>query len=212
MPVLSSIGRALRRALALVILGLFRARRVVAAVAAVAIVAYVAMLAAAPSRLPDALRPSPGGGAQASAARSARGTAPTQGGPSSGPTTAGSPERAIQQVIARADIEQAQAIATGDPSIMRDTASDAYFQLSVAGNQALVQGGVKRIQLLNIPWGPVPVTGDLATAVAVETWNTEYADGRTEQNSDRNVYGLLRENGVWRIHSDEHPDAVAAAQ
>jgi ketosteroid isomerase-like protein len=211
MSLLSSIGRALRRAVALVLLGLFRARRVLVAVAAVAVVAYATMLVAAPSRLPDALRPRPGG-TPASAVQSARGASPAQGGAASGPTTAGSPEREIQQVIARADLEQAQAIATGDPSIMRDTASDAYFQLSVAGNQALVQGGVKRIQLLNITWGPITVSGDIATAVAVETWNTEYADGRTEQSSDRNVYGLLRENGVWRIHSDEHPDAVAAAQ
>jgi len=93
----------------------------------------------------------------------------------------------------------------------RDTATDGYYQESVAGNQSLLEGGVRRITPVRIEWGPITVSGDTATAVTYETWATELADGTTEQSRDLNVFitfvvagGVLLSGIAWIV------DKVAA--
>src|SRR4051812_45372589 len=192
-----SIGRALRRGLALLGLGAIRGRRVLAPVAgvllvALAVLAYVTS-AGSPAATARATRPAP---ARAPAgAQPPTGTGPAA--PVSGATAApGSAEAAIQQAIQTGDEAQARAIASGDPTVMRGSSTDAYYDQSVRGNQDLVAGGVTGIHLDRIEWGQITVSGDVATATADETWTTEYADGTTEQSRDRNVYGLVRQSGV----------------
>jgi hypothetical protein len=133
-----------------------------------------------------------GSGATAQAAPTAASTDPTQ--------------QAIQQVIQQGDNEQAQALASNDPSVMQDTSTSDFYQTQVSTNQDLVSNGVTDIKLVNIEWGPVSVNGSSATATAWETWTTTYSDGSTEQSRDRNVYTLIQQNGSWVISADDHPD------
>ncbi|HEY3081756.1 MAG TPA: G1 family glutamic endopeptidase [Chloroflexota bacterium] len=124
---------------------------------------------------------------------------------------AGSDEAAVQAVIRRANAEQEQAIAARDPSAMKDTALDAYYQDAARTNQELLDGGIAAIKLLDLEWGPITVTGDTATATTYETWASDYVDGKTDQSRDRNVYTLVRQDGVWKIQADEHPDDESAS-
>jgi len=119
--------------------------------------------------------------------------------------------QAIQQVIQRGDEEQAQAIASNDSTVMKDTSTPDFYQQQVATNQDLVANGVSAIKLVNIEWGPVSVTGTTATATAWETWTTSYSDGTSEQSRDRNVYTLVQDNGTWKVSADDHPDEVQAS-
>jgi hypothetical protein len=116
-------------------------------------------------------------------------------------------QAAIQQVIERANAAQAQAFATGKPSLMADTATSAYYQEMEQTNRALADGGVTRIELIKLEWGPISVSGAAATATTFETWRTTYRDGTTDQSRDRNVYQLVKSGGAWKIAADSHPDS-----
>ncbi|HZQ97324.1 MAG TPA: G1 family glutamic endopeptidase [Chloroflexota bacterium] len=223
MPLVYVLGRALRRGIALGLLGLIRGRRVLVAAACVAVVAYAAYAYVNPAARPvvATARPSPGqarasGGGETAGRGAAANPAPAAtpagaaGTVAANAAASGSAEAAVEQVIERGDAEQAQALASGDPTVMRDTATDAYYQQAVQINQDLAANGVTSIHLDKIEWEQVTVAGDVATAVAYETWTTQYADGSTDQTRDRNVYGLVRENGVWLVASDDHPDEQPA--
>jgi hypothetical protein len=153
-------------------------------------------------------RPSaPAGGAPAP--RQPRPSAPQQPGAPAAPTGAapsGPQETAIAQVIERANAAQAQALTAGDPSPMKDTATDAYYREMAQTNQDLIDSGVTAIQLVKLEWGPVTVTGGSATATTYETWRTTYSDGTSDQSRDQNVYTLTLAGGAWKIQSDDHPD------
>jgi hypothetical protein len=145
--------------------------------------------------------------------------APNGGSPSPSAVAAATPgttvatdplQAAIQQVIQRGDEEQAQAVATKNPSVMADTSTADFSQQQVLTNQDLVSNGVTAIKLVNIEWGPITVNGASATATAWETWTTTYSDGTTEQSRDRNVYTLVQDNGAWKVSADVHPDEAQA--
>jgi len=112
---------------------------------------------------------------------------------------------AIQAVIQQANQEQSQALATGDPSVMSDTATAAYYRQLMQTNQALATAGVTNITLTQLTWGPIQINGTSATATTSETWLTEFSDGTTVQSTDTNMYTLTNQGGVWLIASDSHP-------
>jgi Peptidase A4 family len=112
---------------------------------------------------------------------------------------------AIQQAIKRANDEQVQAIANGDPSVMSDTATPDHYQEMVKTNQDLTSNGVTSINLVKLDFGPVTVNGTTATATTYETWGTSTSDGSTEQSLDTNLYTLVQQNGNWVVQSDTHP-------
>ena len=116
-----------------------------------------------------------------------------------------SPTAAIQRVIQEADQEQAQALATGDPSVMSETATAAYYRQLVQANQALAAQGATSIQLTQLSWGLISVNGPTATATSYETWVTTYTDGTTTESTDTNVYTLVQQGGTWLIQSDQQP-------
>src|SRR5690242_17608070 len=60
---------------------------------------------------------------------------------------------AIQQIIQQANAEQAKALATGDSSVMADTATADHLRELQQANQDLSSSGVTDIQLLRIEWG-----------------------------------------------------------
>ncbi len=141
-----------------------------------------------------------------SAQRAATATAASA--PSATVAPAAADVQAIKTVIQRANEEQARALASHDPTIMRDTATSEYYDELVAIQRQLEAGGVTAIKLVNLEWGPVTVQGTTAQATTYETWQTIFADGSTEQERDRNVYTLVREAGSWKIQADDHPDSA----
>jgi len=116
-------------------------------------------------------------------------------------------EAAIKQLIERANNQQAEAFAKKDPSLMRDTAVDSYFEELRQINQDMAAEGVSAIKLLRIEWGPISVSGDTAQATSFETWRTDYSDGTGDEGRERNDYTLVRDGGAWKIKTDVHPDS-----
>ena len=116
-------------------------------------------------------------------------------------------EQAIQDVIQRGNLAQVQALADRNPSLLGDGSVGAYAQHLVQTNQGLLDSGVDSIELVNVEWGPISISGSSATATTFETWRTSYADGPTEFARDRNVYSLVQgADGAWKLTGDQHPD------
>jgi hypothetical protein len=122
------------------------------------------------------------------------------------------PTVAIQAVIQQANAEQAQALSSGNPSLMSDTATAAYYRQLVQTSQSLAAQGATSLELSQLTWGPVSITGSSATATTTETWITTFSDGTTTESTDTNVYTLVQQNGTWLIGSDQHPAPAASAQ
>ena len=123
------------------------------------------------------------------------------------PATADATAEAVKQVIETADRAQQKAFATGDPSVMRDTATAAYYDELTQINSDLARGGVTGFRLVGIEWGDVTVSGTTAAATAYETWRTTYSDGSQDQRTDRNDYALVLDGGAWKIQADAQPSA-----
>jgi hypothetical protein len=127
--------------------------------------------------------------------------------PANGPTATPADAQAIQQIIQRGDEAQIQALASQDPTPMQDIGTPEYYQEMIANNEDLLDGGVTAVRLDRIEWGPIVVNGNTATASCYETWTTTFADGSVDQSRDLNVYTLVKQNGAWKIQSDDHPNA-----
>jgi hypothetical protein len=115
----------------------------------------------------------------------------------------------VKQVIERANQAQQKAFATGDTTVMRDTATAAYYDELTQTNTDLARSGVIGFSLVRIEWGDVTISGTTAGATAYETWRTTYSDGSQDQRTDRNDYALVLESGAWRIQADVQPSAQA---
>lgn len=109
---------------------------------------------------------------------------------------------AVTAVIEKANQEQQLALAQKDTTVMRDTATAAYYSQLVQTQQAMRQAGVTAIKLVSLIWGAVTVQGTNAQAATTETWQVTYANGNTQQNTDRNVYTLVQQGGAWLIAND----------
>src|SRR5689334_15389110 len=89
-------------------------------------------------------------------------------------------KQAIKQVIQQSNQEQQQAVAAHDPTLMRDTATAAYYSQAAQGVDDLLSAGVREIQLVNLEWGPITLQGTTAAqATTTETWHTTFEDGST---------------------------------
>src|SRR6266852_2616228 len=122
------------------------------------------------------------------------------------------PQAAVQSVIQQSNSEQAQALATGNPALMSDTATAAYYRQLVQINQGLASKGATSIELTNLTWGLITVNGSTTTAATTETWLTTFNDGTTTEFTGSNVYTLVLQSGMWLIESDQQPTASAPGQ
>lgn len=130
---------------------------------------------------------------------------------SSSASTSGAAIAAIKQVIQQSNQEQQQAVAANDPTLMRDTATAAYYRQAAQGLDDLLSAGVTAIKLVNLDWGPITLQGTASAQVTTtETWRTTFVDGSTTQQVDKNVYSMVLENGAWKVQDDQHPDAQQA--
>src|ERR1700687_4497461 len=122
------------------------------------------------------------------------------------------PQVALQAVIQRANSEQVQALASGNPALMSDTATAAYYRQLVQTNQGLAAQGATSIELTQMTWGPVTVNGNTATATSTETWITTFNDGTTAESTGSNIYTLVQQGGAWLIEADQNQPPAASAQ
>jgi hypothetical protein len=106
----------------------------------------------------------------------------------------------------KANQEQQDAFAKGDPTLMQDTATSSYYAQIAQTNTDMKNGGVSAIKLVKLEWGPIVLQGPTsAQATTFETWRTTYADGSTDQGREQNVYTLVQEQGAWKVQTDDHP-------
>ena len=112
---------------------------------------------------------------------------------------------AVKDVITRANQAQAQAYARNDPTLMRATATDSYYQELVQTNQGIQSSGARSIELVSLDWVDVTVSGTTAQASTNETWRTTYTDGSVAESTDRNDYTLVLQSGAWKISADVQP-------
>jgi hypothetical protein len=111
---------------------------------------------------------------------------------------------AIQGVIQRGNQEEVQAVAVNDATVMRDTATTTYYDQLTQNFTDLMSSGATAIQLVNLSWGPITMQGATgAQATTTETWRTTYADGSTLQETDKNVYTLVLQDGAWKVQDDQ---------
>jgi hypothetical protein len=118
---------------------------------------------------------------------------------------------AIQQVIQLSNSEQAQAIASKEPSVMSDTATGSYYRGLQQTYRDLISQGAVSIKLTNLTWGDITASGTAATANTQETWVTTFDDGTTDQSTDPNVYTLVSQDGTWLIQDDRQPTNASPA-
>ena len=112
---------------------------------------------------------------------------------------------AVKDVVARANQAQVQAYARNDPTLMRATATDSYYQELVQTNQGIQSSGARSIELVSLDWVDVTISGSTAQASTNETWRTTYTDGSVAESTDRNDYTLVLQSGAWKISADVQP-------
>lgn len=111
----------------------------------------------------------------------------------------------VQAVVQRANEEQVQALAKSDLSLMRDTATDQYYQELVQLSRSLAAAGVRSVELVELEFAEATVSGSTARVTTYETWRTVYEDFSTIESRDRNEYTLVQVGGTWKIQADDHP-------
>ena len=112
---------------------------------------------------------------------------------------------AVKDVVARANQAQVQAYARNDPTLMRATATDSYYQELLQTNQGIQSSGARSIELVSLDWVDVTISGSTAQATTNETWRTTYTDGSVAESTDRNDYTLVLQSGAWKISADVQP-------
>lgn len=116
--------------------------------------------------------------------------------------------RAVKDAITRANEAQATAFNTGDPSLMRETATSDFYTQLVRINRDMAVAGVTEIRVVSTDFQSVTVDGASAAAVTYETWRSTYADGSSEETTARNDYTLVLDGSTWRIATDDQPSAA----
>lgn len=132
----------------------------------------------------------------------------------SGAATAGtdaSAVAAVRDAVTRSNTAQAKAFASGDDTLMRVAATPSFYDEMVRTNADLRAAGIASIELAGLRFESVAVTGDTATATTVEIWRSTYADGSRIENTDRNVYTLVRQGAAWVVDTDQHPQSAVTA-
>jgi hypothetical protein len=123
-------------------------------------------------------------------------------------TAADQSEAAVKAVIQRANDAQAKAYNTGDNSLMRDTATDSFYQQLLGTNRDLARAGVSKIEIVSTEFQSVSVDGTASKATTLESWRSTYSDGSTDEQTARNDYTLVLISGAWKIDSLAQPTGL----
>lgn len=150
-----------------------------------------------------------GGAGSLSAANPA--ATPTPSNPAASPSATPTPSAqstvaAVEALVQTANDEQQRAFAQNDPTLMRDTATAAYYAQLVQLDAAMRSGGVTDIQMLSLTFDQAATQGNVAQVVTTETWQATFTDGSTSADTSVNNYSLVLVNGAWKIASDTQPN------
>src|SRR6202011_397088 len=126
--------------------------------------------------------------------------------PTAPTSSTGSGSAAVRALIQKANQEQQQAFAQDNPTLMRDTATAAYYAQLVKLDTALRSSGVTAIQLRSATFGQVVLQGNTAQATTTETWQAAYANGSRAAETSVNNYNLVLIGSAWKISSDTQPN------
>lgn len=133
---------------------------------------------------------------------------PTVAGASASPIPSSQSDAAtVQAVIQKANDEQQQAFAENDPTLMKDTATAAYYAQLVQVDATLRGAGVTAIQMLSMNFGQSTLQDTSAQVATTETWRATFADGTTSDDTSINNYTLVLVGSVWMISGDTQPSA-----
>src|SRR5262249_1307116 len=103
----------------------------------------------------------------------------------------GPDEAAIMDVVQRFNLSTVEATAQRDPSVMREFTTDDFYGEMALEMRADWSSGLAALNLVDLEWGTIRVTGDTATAYTVETWSVQGADGSGgELPPEINLYEL----------------------
>jgi len=127
--------------------------------------------------------------------------------PSPAPVPSATPSgvAAVRAAIQLANQEQQQAFAQDKPTLMRPTATSAYYAQLVALDTQLRSAGVTAIQLRSATFGQVTVQGSTAQATTTEAWQATFTGGSTDTATSLNDYALILVGSQWKISSDTQP-------
>jgi len=126
--------------------------------------------------------------------------ASAQGGPA---------EAAVMDVVQRFNMSTVEATAQRDPTIIQEFATEDFYGEMALEMRADWSSGVAALRLVDLEWGTIRVTGDTASAYTVETWGVQLVDGSGgELPPEINLYQLVREDGVWKVDSNDHPGSM----
>jgi hypothetical protein len=112
---------------------------------------------------------------------------------------------AVGAVIQLANQEQQQAFAQDKPTIMRPTATAAYYAQLVALDSELRSAGVIALQLRSATPAQVTIQGRAAQATTTETWQATLTNASTTTSTTVNDYSLVLIGSQWKIGSDTQP-------
>ena len=142
-------------------------------------------------------------GATAAACQSGYGQSGSS--PSLTPSPATNSAAAVKAVIQKANQEQQQAFAQDNPTLMRDTATAAYYAQLVNTDTTLRNSGVTAIKLQSETFGQVMVQSSSAQATTTETWQATLTGGSTQVETSGNIYQLVLASDSWKVKSDTLP-------
>ncbi|HEY4867106.1 MAG TPA: G1 family glutamic endopeptidase [Candidatus Dormibacteraeota bacterium] len=125
--------------------------------------------------------------------------------PTAQPSTGGG-SAAVRALIQKANQEQQQAFAEDKPTLMRDTATAAYYAELVKLDTALRSSGVTAIQLRSATFDQVVLQGNTAQSTTTETWQATYANGSNAAETSVNNYSLVLTSAAWKISGDTQPN------
>jgi hypothetical protein len=141
----------------------------------------------------------------ATASVPASASSPTPTAALASPSATGTDVTAVEAVVKKASLEQQQAFAKNDPTLMKDTATPAYYAALVKLDARLRASGVTAIQPVSITVEKASVQGSVALVTTSETWSATLADGTTVEDTTLNLYTLELTAGAWLIASDQQP-------
>ena len=121
---------------------------------------------------------------------------------------AGDQQTAVKQTIESSNQAQAKAFNTNDDTVMRQYATDSFYQQLVQTNRDLRSSGATGITLVSAEYRDITVNGSSANATTIETWRTAYQDGSSDETTARNDYTLVLDGNAWKVNTDDQPSAV----
>ena len=109
----------------------------------------------------------------------------------------------FEQTLLTSAVQQSQAYATQDVSLIASTSTSDYQQWLSQMLRQSMDLGISGAHLDALRWGDIALTGPTTASISDrENWTIRYANGKTSAQESRWIYSLvLDSDGTWRIAS-----------